>query len=293
MSQPPTTAIQNVDFWTDKHGFLRSIEVVRIKDIDNFSKDGIAQRIDFFDLIFVTKGRGQFVTNDDIVDICPDQVYAFTPLSVRRIVETGLDGYCLFFEADFHREYFSQTLNDWALALFPMGRDMTVIKPPAAGFSHMIGDMEALIPFMEKPGPLIERYIAATALKTIYALEIIQQSAQHPPPTQMTTSRLSRQFLALVRDNFARLHKVTDYTHLLACSEKQLMRAVRADFGLTPKVAIQRHIVAEAKRQLAITEAPISDIALALGYDDPARFSAMFKAATQCAPRDYRRRLKF
>jgi AraC family transcriptional activator of pobA len=46
----------------------------------------------------------------------------------------------------------------------------------------------------------------------------------------------------------------------------------------------------EAKRQLHYTSNPISEIAFALGFDDPAYFTRFFTRQAGCSPRAFRSR---
>ena len=47
-------------------------------------------------------------------------------------------------------------------------------------------------------------------------------------------------------------------------------------------------IVREARRNLVYTNLPVSTIAYALGFNDPAYFSRLFSVATGLSPRSFR-----
>ena len=51
---------------------------------------------------------------------------------------------------------------------------------------------------------------------------------------------------------------------------------------------IQERVVREARRNLVYTNLPISTIAYALGFNDPAYFSRIFSGATGLSPRGFR-----
>jgi AraC family transcriptional activator of pobA len=53
---------------------------------------------------------------------------------------------------------------------------------------------------------------------------------------------------------------------------------------------VHARILLEAKRQLCYTSNSVSEIAYALGFDDPAYFTRFFSQRTGTSPRTFRRR---
>ena len=54
---------------------------------------------------------------------------------------------------------------------------------------------------------------------------------------------------------------------------------------------IRDRIVREARRNLVYTNLPVSTIAYALGFEDPAYFSRTFSIATGLSPSEFRDRI--
>ncbi|QEC43873.1 AraC family transcriptional regulator [Pseudobacter ginsenosidimutans] len=59
-------------------------------------------------------------------------------------------------------------------------------------------------------------------------------------------------------------------------------------FKKTATAVIRERIIIEAKRQLALPERSIKEMAFGLGYKDPANFSKFFKTNTNYSPRAFK-----
>ena len=68
-------------------------------------------------------------------------------------------------------------------------------------------------------------------------------------------------------------------------------RERRAATGDTASHLILNRLIREARRNLVYTNLPVSTIAYALGFEDPAYFSRVYAAATGLSPRTFRARL--
>ena len=67
-----------------------------------------------------------------------------------------------------------------------------------------------------------------------------------------------------------------------------LSRIARAATGHSASRVIVNRVVREARRNLVYTNMPISTIAYALGFKDPAYFSRVYATATGFSPRAFR-----
>ena len=98
-------------------------------------------------------------------------------------------------------------------------------------------------------------------------------------------------FLALVEERFLDHWPVAAYADALAISPTHLSRITRAAVGQPASRIIEDRMIREARRNLAYTNLPVSQIAYMLGYNDPAYFSRVFAGATGMAPREFRSRI--
>ena len=87
-------------------------------------------------------------------------------------------------------------------------------------------------------------------------------------------------FLHLIDLRFQVNHGVKYYVDQLPISEKKLGALSKKHLGLSPLQAIHRRVLLEAKRLLVFGEQSHKEIALDLGFDSPASFSAFIKKKT-------------
>jgi len=76
--------------------------------------------------------------------------------------------------------------------------------------------------------------------------------------------------------------------HRLGTNEKRLHRAFQAIFGLTVCGWLREERLHQARRLIAGTETPLTDISQYLGYSSPAHFTRAFNERFGCVPRQFR-----
>lgn len=82
------------------------------------------------------------------------------------------------------------------------------------------------------------------------------------------------------------------YASMLNISEVYLNEAVKGATGLSAGEYIRRRIIVEAKRKLTYSSMSAKEIAFALGYEDYAYFSKLFKKYAGKSPVEFRKNLK-
>ncbi len=111
-----------------------------------------------------------------------------------------------------------------------------------------------------------------------------------PDGDRAQPAALDARFRDLLDRDFANAHNVDHYAHQLGYSTRTLERATRAASEESPKQAINRRIVLEARRLLAHTDQPIGILARELGFRDPANFSSFFTQESGETPTSFRNR---
>jgi AraC family transcriptional activator of pobA len=107
-------------------------------------------------------------------------------------------------------------------------------------------------------------------------------------PGGMAKSDLFQRFEALLEQHFLQHWTVSDYAAALSVTSTHLSRLTRSATGHAASHLILERVIREARRNLVYTNLPISTIAYALGFSDPAYFSRLFSAATGLSPRGFR-----
>ena len=99
---------------------------------------------------------------------------------------------------------------------------------------------------------------------------------------------LLQRFHELVEQHFLEHWTVAQYADALSVTPTHLSRLARAATGHSASHVILNRVVREARRNLVYTNLPISAIAYALGFKDPAYFSRVYSTATGFSPRVFR-----
>jgi AraC family transcriptional activator of pobA len=107
-------------------------------------------------------------------------------------------------------------------------------------------------------------------------------------PETAPQADLFRRFEALLERHYLAHWSVAQYAAALSITPTHLSRVTRAATGHAASQLIVERIVREARRNLVYTNLPVSTIAYALGFEDPAYFSRLFARATGHSPRAFR-----
>jgi AraC family transcriptional activator of pobA len=128
-------------------------------------------------------------------------------------------------------------------------------------------------------------------LTALVARELVDDLAQPGIDRSADRAVLLQRFEALIEAHYLEHLGVADYARALAVTPTHLSRVARTATGRSAQQMIQERMIREARRQLVYTGQPVSAVAYALGYADPAYFSRVFSGATGLSPRDFRARV--
>lgn len=99
---------------------------------------------------------------------------------------------------------------------------------------------------------------------------------------------LIRRFHFLVDIHYKTCREVADYADLLHKSPKTLSNVFRLHNHRSPQQVIHERIGLEAKRLLVYTDLTVKEIAVELGFEEPAHFSKFFKKLYGLSPLGFR-----
>jgi AraC family transcriptional activator of pobA len=101
---------------------------------------------------------------------------------------------------------------------------------------------------------------------------------------------LVSRFRRAIEDAFSENWSLADYAAALNVSASRLRHACVSVTEQSPMQIVHARILLEAKRQLRYTSTSVSEIAYALGFDDPAYFTRFFSQRSGMSPRTFRSR---
>lgn len=99
--------------------------------------------------------------------------------------------------------------------------------------------------------------------------------------------------LESINDSLAmgRMPKVEALFPLCGMSEVNFRRVFRKHMGVSPKEYITACCIHKAKRLLACTDLPVTEVAAQVGYENISGFNRCFLAAVGVSPREFRRQI--
>jgi AraC family transcriptional activator of pobA len=157
------------------------------------------------------------------------------------------------------------------------------------GTSQMRATMKQI--FAEFAGRSFGRAHVLRALSASLIGLVARELSRDASDNVAAESELFRRFEALLEQHHLKRWGVSEYAAELSITPTHLNRLTRAATGDTASHLILNRLIREARRHLVYTNLPVSTIAYALGFDDPAYFSRVYTAATGLSPRAFRSRL--
>lgn len=101
-------------------------------------------------------------------------------------------------------------------------------------------------------------------------------------------SRITDQFMALVRQYFRSEHFINFYADKLEMTPKHLSRTIKAQTGYSAGEWIERFLLVEAKVMLRSSALNVQQISTQLNFPSQSTFGKFFKKNTGVSPKEYR-----
>ncbi len=103
-----------------------------------------------------------------------------------------------------------------------------------------------------------------------------------------TTSKLVKQALAFLHQNYDRSFTLLEITNTLGVSKSYLSQIFRDEMGLSLWEYLNRFRVEKARQLLRATSLSITEIAMRVGFEDFSYFGRVFHKYCACSPRAFR-----
>ena len=154
------------------------------------------------------------------------------------------------------------------------------------------------LPAVRALAPLVARAIVAVDTATAFdelALDLAAGALLHSGNCDQPSisTRDERRVAAVIRHLESRYHEpwtLADLARLADSSPFHFLRVFRATAGLTPHQYVLRARLRAAAVALATTPTPVTEVALASGFEDLSNFIRTFRAEFGAAPSSYRTR---
>jgi AraC-like DNA-binding protein len=239
-------------------------------------------RSDFHSLILVTDGEATHVVDFVEHRLVPGSVFWIKPAQVQQFGADGLSGDLVIFQPDF---------------LIPATRAATIAgDPQGPTVSHDAvagGSIDRSRRALHGAYAEVAQHGEATTadaevLRYLLGILILRLDSAIPSSQQTDSDGLDSRFRMLLERDFRKAHDAEHYARRLGYSVRTLNRATRRVADESPKQAVHRRLVLEARRLLAHTDRPVATIAYELGFTDPSNFSTFFRRQTDETPSAFR-----
>jgi AraC-like DNA-binding protein len=281
-----TPAVRNVAFNRTKYGRSLLIDVAWVHDMPTFILNA-PHRLDFFDIILITRGRGTFALDGIRHDIRSGRVFFTLPGQVRSWECERLDGLCLFFVEGFVREFLQDAAFLDKLPFFHTSPEQASLQlspgPTRLVRARLTAMRNELAHFHRDSEDLLRAQLHETLLLLARdyatAYDVPRVRAMHPAVAHFGT---------LVERHLSERHRVDAYAADLGVSPGHLSVLCSQYAGMTAKRYIDNALMLRARRLLLYTDESAAQIGAALGFDDPSYFARFFRREAGDTPSAFR-----
>ena len=249
-------------------------------------------RLAFYQILYFTKGQGRhFIdfmpyeySRGSLMFISAGQVNAFD-------LNPGADGFLLLFTEDFltRNMVHSDTLTFSRLYnyhLYPP--DIPPLESTTLAFDHIINEIYNEYVFAET-------FAKEEMLRTLLKLLLLkaERIKQTLAPREKNSEWMIQfsEFRHLLSAHFAQTRNADAYAAMMNISYTHLNKIVKAVTGNTAKSFVDKFIILEIKRQLAVSDVSIKELTYDMGFDEPTNFVKFFKKHTQLSPSQFKKTL--
>lgn len=265
-----------------------AFKLIQLNDDEYFKS---LKNYNCYKVILIRKGKGQLTFDTAKYDFSENCIIRFPIYQPFQIEADGpLDGVLL----QFHPDFFWNHKYDMELTskqvLFKNIGEIPLIKISNEEMAQLLYPLDHLL--LELSSDNLGRYdIAISWVKIfmIYASRIKMERGMIHSETLPEVHYTIRELINAVEEHFQHKHRPADYAKLLNVTVKTLNRMAKQYLEKTVGDMISERIITQAKHELYLSDKPIKQIALELGFHDVAYFSRFFKVQTTISPDVYRK----
>lgn len=283
--------MQNYDFYKTKYGRELLIDLIPLERLQGYLDHVPTHTLSYYDITLITEGSGFFTLDGSTAPIEKGVLFFSAPGQIRQWnFDRMPQGLVLIFEEAFLCDYFNDARFVENLSYF-----CSLSNPP----SMLLADAEyrELVPLLET----IYREIAEYETKDKHILRALLYHAtmllnrmylqRYPVVDRKPEGRYIHEFRASVEKEFRQCRSVAYFADLLHITPGHLNDIVRCEMGITAKQFIIDRTMREAKRMLGYTGLSVSEVAMALNFENPSYFTRLFEKHVGVTPLQFRAKI--
>jgi AraC family transcriptional regulator, transcriptional activator of pobA len=250
------------------------------------------QRLNYYSLIWITKGSGKVKVDFSEYDFEENRLFAFSPYQPFMFSsKEKLEGTVIQFHSDFYCIHMHQKEVACNGVLFDniYKPPFTYINPEAAlNLNLILNQMKS-----EMLNQSLAQYEMLVSFLKIFLINASRLKTEQQPEVTVPKEGLREPFILqnlknAIEKDFKTKHSASDYANYLNITTTSLAKLTKSYFNKTLTDLISERIIIEAKRELYMTNKTVKEIAFELGYNDEHYFSRFFKNNADVSPQMYR-----
>lgn len=286
--------IQPYTFYKNKYGSELLIDVVELKNIKKFLHENTAHTLTYYDITFITEGRGDFSIGRSQYEATPGDVFFSKPGDIRNWdIEHIENGYALIFEEEFLSSFFKDSLFVQHLSYFHSPKTTSKLHLPDELYTRILQLLQNIKREIDTYQPNEVHILRALLYETLMLLERNYKSifSEENGKSRSCNAHFNK-FIGLVEENLKEQHSVQFYADRLCITPNYLNEIVNSVLHINAKQYIRNKVMDEAKNLLSYTDMSISDIAFELHFSAVSYFIRSFRQQTGKTPFVYRQNHK-
>jgi len=247
-------------------------------------------RHDFFEVLFLLKGSGFHVIDNNKYEILPPCMFFLSPGQAHKLeLSQDIDGYIFIFTSDFYQ---LDRSNPNRLIEFPFFYTIHQNNPPLL-FKEG-DDVSFLKNVFRKAINLVanEEVKSAELFRSFLDLILNYCANLYPADESMLVKGkghlLVKRFYQLLEERYRENITVNDYASCLSVTPNHLTQTLKQLTGKTSLEIIKSKQLLEIKRLLVHTNLGVSEISNLMNFTDQSYFTKFFKRETGLLPNVYR-----
>jgi len=235
---------------------------------------GATHRLAYYFFLFLWEGTTEFGIDLEKYVVEPQELVFSLPHQIRQLPAT-LHGNA-YYKLGLQQECLSRLPRHYPFLLNPLNQQKIRFAGPAAARLRTI--FELLMSLLRTPDTDPE-LILAQLHSLLTEINVAYFAATATPADERLAKYIA--FRGFVEDNLTAHPTIGRIAAELALSTDSLYQLVKHYAGLSPKEFITNRLMQEARRHLYYREqSSVKELAFALGFQDPAYFSRLFKKVT-------------
>jgi AraC family transcriptional activator of pobA len=278
---PPTFALYGEDVWPE------GLDALHVESLAERSRrhDWTIRphrHADLHQLMWIETGGGRARIGGFEEEVTPHTLLAIPPkVSHGFAWEPGSTGYVLMVRRQILARFTPEEDE-------PMLAEAMTLRPNSVLRPEFAGAFAGLLDNFRRPESGRSAALFAGILTVVAAMARSRHESRGRSALSNPRATLVARFRQAVEDDYANAFRLDAYCHRMGVTAGQLTRACAAGAGCSPQQIIHQRKVLEAKRMLTYSALPISQIAFALGFGDPAYFSRFFQRHAGLSPLAFR-----